>query len=439
MPQGPKRRNPLQAILDIKRSELPLALLMFGYFFLVITTFWILKPLKKAAFLEYYKHDHFELLGSTFDGPQAELFAKVGNMVVAFVAVVFFTRLARTMRRQQLTFVFAGFCSACTVGFVAATAVGGEAFAWLFYLYGDLFNTLMVATFFAFLNDSFAPAAAKRTYGVIVLGGVAGGAFGSLIVKQLISDLSMNQWLLVCLGLTVAIAVIAGLAGREVAKNPPPDPEAQPEPAPAGNAALEGARLALRSRYLLAIVVMVGLYEIVSTILDFQFTATVVALSPKGGIGEQFSLVYLITNVFALVVQLFFTSLIMTRLGVRTALLIMPLAIVGMSAGFFILPILWVGSFLNTVDNGLNYSVNQSAREALYTPTSRDEKYKAKAFIDMFVQRFAKALAVGVALLMSSLFTGFSGVRYLSIIVVVLVVAWIAAARYAGRRFEELE
>jgi ATP:ADP antiporter, AAA family len=93
---------------------------------------------------------------------------------------------------------------------------------------------------------------------------------------------------------------------------------------------------------------------------------------------------------------------------------------------------------LSTWDNALHYSVNQSAREALYTPTSRQEKYQAKAFIDMFVQRFAKALAVGVSLAMTAIFDDFSAIRWLSIVTIVLVCVWIAAARFAGRRFHDL-
>lgn len=433
--------NPLKSIMTIRRNELPLALMMFFYFFLVITTFWILKPIKKVVFLGYYKTSDFELFGWSLDGPQAELLAKVMNMVVAFAAVVVFTRLARKMRRQELTYVFSAFCAACTLAFVFAQSVGGPAVAWLFYLYGDLFNTLMVATFFAFLNDSFSPESAKRNYGVIVLGGVSGGAFGSLVVKTQIKTLAMTEWLWICMGLTILIGIVAWAAGREVAKNPPPEKKADKadDKVSKGNAALEGARLVGKSRYLLSIVAMVALYEIVSTILDFQFTATIVELAAPEDIGDHFSTVFLITNVFALVLQLFATSLIMTKLGVRTALMIMPLAIIGMSAAYLIIPILWVGSFLNTADNGLNYSVNQSAREALYTPTTRDEKYKAKAFIDMFIQRFAKALAVGVSLLITSMFDSFNGVRYLSILVVILVAFWIVAARYAGSRFKELE
>jgi AAA family ATP:ADP antiporter len=109
------------------------------------------------------------------------------------------------------------------------------------------------------------------------------------------------------------------------------------------------------------------------------------------------------------------------------------------SVGFLAVPILWTGSLLNTADSGFAYSINQSAREALYTPTTRDEKYKAKAFIDMFVQRFAKALAVGVSLVITLIFADFSTIRWLSLLTVVLVAVWALAARYAGRQFAEME
>ena len=68
-----KSSNPLRAVMDIRKSELPLALLMFTYFFLVITTFWILKPIKKTVFLGFYEGQTFEWLGRlglprVFDG-----------------------------------------------------------------------------------------------------------------------------------------------------------------------------------------------------------------------------------------------------------------------------------------------------------------------------------------------------------------------------------
>ncbi|MEE9169159.1 MAG: hypothetical protein V3U73_05300, partial [bacterium] len=87
--------NPIKAVLDIKREELPLSLLMFSYFFLIITSFWILKPIKKSLFLKYYDITGFNLFSWHLEAAQAELFAKVLNMVAAFLAVVLFTWLAR--------------------------------------------------------------------------------------------------------------------------------------------------------------------------------------------------------------------------------------------------------------------------------------------------------------------------------------------------------
>jgi ATP:ADP antiporter, AAA family len=432
--------NPLKSFLDVKRREVPFVVPMFFYFFLVITVFWILKPIKKALFIGFYKGT-----GETFfgmGGPEAEQIAKVGNMVVAFVAMVAFTLLSRRLHRHRLTFVFAGFSIVALLAYLPFVSSGepGEPIVWSFYLFGDLFNTLMVASFFAFLNDSVAPGDAKRLYGPIVLGGVTGGFFGSYMADRLIDALDLSQWLLLACGLVGVIAVLAWAAGRWVDRNPPPAPEKKTtdQPVVPGNAALEGARLVFRSRYLLAIVTILGVYEIVSTITDYQFTSTVDEFVSKEGLDNHFTRVFFITNSVALGVQLFLTSAIMKNLGVRTALLVTPLAIMTNSAAFLVLPILWVGSLLNTTDNALNYSINQSAKESLYTPTSRDEKYKAKAFIDMFVQRAAKAIAVGVNLLLAAWVGGFEAVRWLSIVVVVLVAVWITAASYAGKRFREL-
>jgi AAA family ATP:ADP antiporter len=147
---------------------------------------------------------------------------------------------------------------------------------------------------------------------------------------------------------------------------------------------------------------------------------------------------YAFTNSVALLVQLLFTSFVMTRFGVGVALLVLPIAALGGSGVFMALPILWVGSLLNTADNAFSYSINQSAKEALYVPTTRDEKYKAKAFIDMFVQRFAKAIAVGVSLGITTVFADFSSVRWLSLFTVAITFFWILAARYAGHHFREV-
>jgi AAA family ATP:ADP antiporter len=442
MAAGRPFRNPLRAIFDIRREELPLALLMSSYFFLVITSFWILKPLKKSLFIQFYDQSGFQLLSWQLSAPQAELLAKVLNMVVAFVAATVFTALSSRLRRQQLSFVFSGFFLAAFLALTTVIGTPAGATVWSFYLFGDLYSTLMVATFFAFLNDSVAPDAAKRLYGLIGLGGVTGGVFGATTLRAGIERLDRSEWLLVCFGLGLAIATIAWAAGRLVDRNPPR--EAEPEGVEdetekrGGNPAIEGARLVFRSPYLLSIVGIVGLYEIVSTVMDFQFSATIAHYLEGDAIGRQFATVFAITNTVSLLVQLFLTSFVMSRLGVGVALLVLPFAALAGSGAFMALPALWIGSLLNTADNGFSYSINQSAKESLYVPATREEKYKAKAFIDMFVQRFAKAVAVVVSLGVTAWFQDFSSVRWLSLFTLVVIALWLVAVRYAGRRFAEL-
>jgi ATP:ADP antiporter, AAA family len=200
-----------------------------------------------------------------------------------------------------------------------------------------------------------------------------------------------------------------------------------------------GARLVFRSRYLLAILGIATAYELTSAILDFQFTATVAHYLTGDAIGRHFSRVYLITNVVALAVQLLVTSLVLARASMLVALSVTPLVMLAASGAFVAVPALWLGSLLNTADNAFGYSLNQSARQTLYTPTSRIEKYEARAFIDIFVLRLAKVVGIGATLLVTSAFaTSFGAVRWLSLVAVAVLLGWLVAAAYAGRRFEQL-
>ena len=104
-------------LFDIRPGERALAGLMFVYFFLVITSFWILKPIKKSIFILYYDQTGFDLFSWQLNAAQAELLAKVPNMGVAFAAVVEFSALAGRLRRQHLTYVFTGFFLASYAGF----------------------------------------------------------------------------------------------------------------------------------------------------------------------------------------------------------------------------------------------------------------------------------------------------------------------------------
>lgn len=454
-----EREGFLKSLFDIRPNERRIAALMCGYFFLVITSFWILKPIKKTLFIQHYAEMDFVFLGAQYPASQAELFAKVLNMLVAAAAAAIFGILSSRMRREQLTYVFSGFFIALYLVFAFVLDTPAGAAVWSFYLFGDLFSTIMVATFFSFLSDSVNSDAAKRLYGLIGFGGVAGGTFGASVVALWIDRYDTSTWLFFTAAIAVVIVLLARAAsqslpdyGTETAsptqltedekKTDAPDIQEAPaqssEAEQGGNPALRGARLVFRSSYLLSIVAIVGVYELVSTLVDFQFTSTIVALSEDSAqLSQNFATVYAASNWLAMFVQLFLTSFIMRRFGMTTALLVLPCSIAMASAGFLIAPTLILGGLLSVSDNGFSYSLNQSAKEALYVPTTLQEKYQAKAFIDMFVQRFAKALGVGLSLLVARYFTDFEGVRRLTFFVLPLLGVWVFASISAGRRFRD--
>jgi AAA family ATP:ADP antiporter len=429
----------LRELFDIRAKEVLPTLLMSAYFFLVITSFWILKPIKKSLFLRSYKAAPLALWGTVFEGARAEQLAKMLNMAVAAFAAMLFVYLSSRFRRERLSHVFSLLVLCALAGFAQVVDQPSESVVWLFYLFGDLFNMLMVASFFAFQNDITSPALARRTYSTVVLGGVLGGVFGSTILKVRIGEFKTSSWVWICFAMVVMVMIIASVVGRVSRAEAKGEAESPMLSRFDTRAGVAGAHVVARSPYLLSIVVLVTLYELISAVLDFQFSATITHFLDEKAIDEHLATVFMITNWMSLAVQLLATSWVMRKLGVAAALSVLPLSVLAVSSGFVLMPGLWVGSFLSIADNALNYTMNQSARESLYVPTTAHEKYQAKAFIDVFVQRTAKVLGLLLILVLDGVVAkNYSFVRLLSVFVLILGFVWLRHARKAGGRFEQM-
>ncbi len=421
---------------DIKKKEWPNVIMMALFFFMVIATFWVLKPLKRGLLVNFYENNPLHLLGTSFAGAEVEQLAKVVNMVVVYAIVVMFTLLSRKLKRQHLNLTLNLFFAGLFILFASLMSNPGPATSWSFYVLGDMFNSAMVTFFWAYSNDIFSSDQAKRTYGIVGLGGIIGGIVGSTVVVGYVNELGRPTLLYLCL---IPLAIMIAI-GYLVNRRTPQSQEKQTQtPCAEGkrcNAIFEGADIVFKSKYLLAIVGIIALYEMVSNIVDFQLSATI-ASGISGDLEKDayFGFVGQITSIISLFVQIFLTSFVMKRYGVGIALLFLPIAITLGSVGFLVVPSLLFVTIMSASDNSLNYSINQSAKEALYTPTEQDVKYKAKAFIDMFVQRFAKVLAVVLNLAVAA-WVGLEHVRWLSIACLIILVFWILAVRYAGREFE---
>lgn len=422
---------------DIRRDEWPTALMLSAYFFLVIATFWILKPLKRGVIVNYFGDDPIQFLGMTFGGAESEQIGKILNMIAVYLIVILFTFLARRYARHHLTLIFGVIFSACFVLFATLVQDPTEGVVWSFYVFGDMFNTVMVALFWAFTNDVMRSDQAKRSYGIIGLGGVIGGFVGATVVNSSVESFGRAPLLLFCVVPMAIIVMIAyAVHARTKRQGGAARSDGPAAPGKLASTALEGAKLVFSSKYLLAIMGIIATYELVSNIIDFQLAATIEAQVQEDLAKDSFfALVGQLVGLVSIGVQLLLTAFVMKRFGIKVALLFLPVAVLLGTVGFLVVPGLLFVAMMSVSDNALNYSINQSAKEALYVPTSRDVKYKAKAFLDMFVQRAAKVVSVFLNLLFASLFV--SGVRWLSLVVLAMLGLWVQFVRYVGNRFDK--
>lgn len=435
-------------------KKIAFTVVMFLYINLALTIFWILKPLKKTLFIGLYDGDQTFKLGSMeMLGSSAELLAKGMNLLIAFMLVVFLTLVTRLAKRQRLTYCCMGLIIAMTFYFSLQINEPSESTVWLFYWFGDLYISLMLAAFFSFLHDTVDLRNAKRLYGFIVLGAVSGGAVGSTYFRGWIEEMNNQQWLHTIIGIGVVICLLAFAAGWMAKSIPHHEPKPSPNDVPKKkfNAAIEGASLVFKSRYLIAIAGIVGFYEITSEMLDYQFTAMTERFVPKEDIGSHFGTVYAIGNIAALVVQLCFSIFAagFPKYRIHWILLALPLAVALSSLFFIIAPILLAASLLKISDSTFAYSVNQTGRETLYNPLSRQEKYVARAFVEVFIQRTGKVAALLIAFLVpmflntrneaGQLETNLLGLQLLGGFTCIIVAIWFYCVKIVGRKFESLE
>ncbi len=173
-------------------------------------------------------------------------------------------------------------------------------------------------------------------------------------------------------------------------------------------------------------------YEMASQVMDYQISFMMENLSGVTATQAAFVDVRLYTNVLSVIVQFFLVSFVMRRLGLVAALLVLPLGILGFSAAFIAVPTLLAANYMNIFHNGVNYSMQQTARESLYVVTTPDEKYKARAFTNMFVQRLAKGFSIFLLMGLNLLHLES---QYASIITIAVATAMVLCSIFAGRTF----
>lgn len=413
---------------------------MFAWFFLIIMTFWLLKPLKKALFVGHYKLHGGEFFGIPLDPAQMELIAKEANLLVALAYFLLLSWSRNSLTQgMYYSLLVTGCYAAGLLAFAMTANLGASGYVWLLYLFGDLLVISLVAVFFSFLHAHSDVASSRRLYALVGMGGVLGGFTGSATLATFGQMLDTQQTLIGAsffLVLSILVQVLVShfmslrgqadhIVGPPRFMHPPPADQTPYEGPTRWRNLWTGARIVLNSRHLLLIAGMLSVYEVVSVLMDYQFTQAVTSTLEPSEFKTYFSSVFTFSNALSVLVQLLLTGWLLKRFGPHLALYVMPMAILVGSGLYFATPVLLFASLLSTADNAFAYSVQQTSREALYVPTSTREKYEAKAFIDVVWLRASKGMAILIGLGVS-LVVGVEHSVWLSLCVMFLVIVWLA-------------
>jgi AAA family ATP:ADP antiporter len=418
----PSSRAPLT-----RPERLKIALLS-TWFFSAIGAMWLLKPVRTASMLMH--------LGAT------ELpYLRFGSVLAVAGVVLVYSRLVNRFSRLDIVRGSSLLFSCVLIAFWLALRLGGEAlggqrwFVWAVFILVDIYSTVMVSIFWTYTNDVVSRPEADRIYGPIGVGGILGGVAGGVVVDALVTSVGPVDMLLVC----VALILLGGALGwfAEALLKPPPRSVAAmrpdgSQPRSRRSDALEGAREVLRNRYLLCIVAIVLSYEFAAALTDFAINVAFERnFDSEIEIAQMYGRLGWIVSGVALLSQLFLVPRLLPFK--RAALLLSPLVMLGATIGFAAFPVVAMAIALAASDRGLNYSLQQVTKESLYVPLTDVQKYKAKAFIDVFVDRAGKALS-SVALLAVIAVRGVSITDAL-VLALAALVAWIVAANVLGRAY----
>jgi AAA family ATP:ADP antiporter len=318
----------------------------------------------------------------------------------------------------------------------------------VFYVWAAIFNLYLTTVFWALVVDVFGERQSRRLFGFIAGGGSVGAILGSTITATLVARATPAGLLLVSAALLeVAVWLVyllsSGLRGTRAARpSQPAPPAARVEPPTGrtetviGGSAWAGITRMLRSPYLLGICAFMLLFTIGSTFLYVQQARIVEANFADRAVRTAFfARVDLAVNVITLVGQIWLFPRLMRWIGVTGMLALIPALSVGGFLALAAAPTLAVLVGFNVLRRAGNFAVARPTREVLYTVIPREDKYKAKSFVDTFVYRLGDQIGVWGEAALGALGLGIAGV---SLVAAPLSFLWMLVAVWLGRQQRRL-
>jgi AAA family ATP:ADP antiporter len=439
----------LNLFTEVRDGEGGTALLLMFNVFLLLASYYLLKTIREPLIL------------SVPGGAEVKSYAAAATAGLLMLIVPLYSAIASRVSRVKLINGVTLFFIACLVAFFALSRanvpIGVAFFIWV-----GIFSLMVIAQLWAFANDLYTVEQGQRLFAIVGFGAALGAIAGSFVTGQLVKSFGPYPFMLgaaVLLGLCMVLTtVIHARESHRRATAPAADVATPSAPATKAVAAGEadqpikgrsGFALVFADPYLLLIAGLMLVYNLVNTNGEYILGRTVVSLytaahgaAATGGldekkvIGEFYGNFFTFVNILSAVLQAFVVSRVIKWFGVRKALLVLPVvAIIGYATMAFV-PLIAFIRGAKLAENSLDYSLQNTTRNALYLPTSRDAKYKAKQANDTFFVRFGDVLSAGIVFA-GTTWLGFAP-RQFALVNVGLIVVWIVLALAIGSRYRKL-
>jgi len=413
----------IERTIDLRPGELPALLLSFSYFFCLMCAYYIIRPLR----------DEMGILGGIKNLP----WVFTGTFIAILIMVPLYGWVSsRYPRRQFLPLVYGFFITNLLLFYVLFhLGIAPAQVAQSFFIWVSVFNLFVISVFWSFMNDLYDKDQAKRLFGTIAAGGTVGAMVGPVLTTTLAQPLGTQNLLLISAALLVLTIVFITRLADWFDQQPQAQEDASYQ-RPMGGHWLGGLALITRSPYLIGICVLILMFTTLSTFLYFQQASIIKeSFSDSAQHASVFAMIDLAVNTLTILIQIFLTGRIVRSLGLPWTLALIPLFLVGGFIALSIAPVLGVLIVIQVFRRAGNYSIMRPAREMLYVVLGREEKYKAKNFIDTVVYRGGDAVSAwaydGLRILGLSL-------GQIALLAAPLAAVWAVVAYKLGVRCDEI-
>ena len=416
----------LKRLIDVQPGELRALGWSWLYIFSVLSSYYILRPIR----------DEMGVAGGIENLPWLFTATLVGMIVInpAFAALV-----SRYSRARFIAMTYRFFILNLLIFFALLKLADPAQNIWIgrvFFVWTSVYNLFVVSVFWAVMVDVFDSEQSKRLFGFIAAGATLGGIAGSAITASL-AKLMPVAYLFLVSGCLLEVAVLGVRRLSSLSDSLERRPAAQNEETPIGGSIFAGLIHACRSPYLLQVCLFIMLFTVTSTFLYFQQAEVArQSFADRSARTAFFARVDLWVNVLTLGAQLYLTGRMLKRIGVALTLATLPLLSALGFAALAMSPTIAVIVAFQVLRRASNFAFARPSREVLFTVVPREDKYKAKSFIDTVVYRLGDQIGAwsytGLGLLSLGV-AGISGVAAL------LSAVWIVNAVWLGRRQATME